>query len=47
MAHRDAVNVYRALPVTEAPDILQDMFRARSAVSRRLTRATAAGAAAL
>ena len=39
--------MYRALPVTAAPDTLHGMFRARSAVSGRLTRATAAGAAAV
>ena len=47
IARRDAVNVYRALHVTSAPSTLQAMFRPRSAVSERLTRATAAGAAVL
>ena len=45
IARRDAVNVYRALHVTAAPSALQAMFRPRSAVSERLTRATASGAA--
>ena len=47
IARRDAVNVYRALHVTGAPETLQAMFHPRSAVSKRLTRATAAGAAVL
>ena len=47
VARRDAVNVYRALHVPSAPDSLRDMFRPRSAVSERLTRATAAGTAVL
>ena len=47
IAQRDAVNVYRALHVAASPETLQAMFRQRSAVSERLTRATAAGAAAL
>ena len=47
IARRDAVNVYRALHVTGAPETLQAMFHPRSAVSERLTRATAAGAAVL
>ena len=41
------MNVYRALHVPSAPDSLRAMFRQRSAVSERLTRATAAGAAVL
>ena len=47
VARRDAVNVHRALHVGGAPVALRDMIRPRSAVSERLTRATAAGAAAL
>ena len=47
IARRDAVNVYRALRVTAAPKSLQAMFRPRSAVSDRVTRATAAGTAVL
>ena len=47
IARRDAANVYRALHVTAAPSALQAMFRPRSAVSERLTRAAAAGAAVL
>ena len=44
---RDAMNVYRGLHVTDAPKALRDMFRPRSAVSGRSTRATAAGTAVL
>ena len=47
IARRDAANVYRALHDTAAPSALQAMFRPRSAVSERLTRAAAAGAAVL
>ena len=47
VARRDAVHVYRALHVAAAPESLRGMVRPRSAVSARLTRATAAGAAAL
>ena len=47
IARRDAVNVYRALHVAAAPGALRAMFRPRSAVSGRRTRATAAGAAVL
>ena len=47
VARRDAVNVHRALNVGAAPEALRDMMRPRSTVSGRLTRATAAGAAAL
>ena len=47
IARRDAVNVYRALHVAAAPEALRAMFRPRSAVSGRRTRATAAGAAVL
>ena len=47
VARRDAVHVYRALHVPSAPDSLRAMFRRRSAASKRLTRATAAGAAVL
>ena len=43
VVRRDAVNVYRGLHVTDAPKALRDMFRPRSAVSDRSTRATAAG----
>ena len=45
IARRDVVNVRRALYDSSAPDSLRDMFRLRSAVSERLTRATSAGAA--
>ena len=45
IARRDVVNVRRALHDSSAPDSLRDMFHLRSAVSERLTRATAAGAA--
>ena len=45
IAQRDAVNVNRALHVAAAPGALRAMFRPRSAVSERRTRATAAGAA--
>ena len=47
VARRDAENVYRALHDTAAPESLQAMFRPRSAVSERVTRATAAGTAVL
>lgn len=47
IARRDALNVYRGLRVTDAPKTLRDMFRPRSAVSARSTRATAAGSAVL
>ena len=47
VTRRDAVNVYRALHVTAAPVTLKTMFRPRSAVTERQTRATAAGAAVL
>ncbi|KAF0302007.1 hypothetical protein FJT64_002993 [Amphibalanus amphitrite] len=47
IAHRDAVNVQRALYAAGAPDSLRSMFRPRAAVSNRVTRATAAGAAVL
>ena len=47
IARRDAVNVFRALRDTAAPDSLRAMFRPRSAVSVRRTQAAAAGAAVL
>ena len=47
VARRDVVNVRRALRAAAAPASLQAMFRPRSAVTERLTRATAAGAAVL
>ena len=47
IARRDAVNVYRALHVTAAPVALRSLFRPRSTVSGRSTRATAAGVAVL
>ena len=47
VARRDAENVYRALCDSSAPDSLRAMFRPRSAVSERVTRATAAGTAVL
>ena len=47
VARRDAVNIYRALHVAAAPEALRGVVRPRSAVSARLTRATAAGVAAL
>ena len=47
IARRDAVNVFRALHVAAAPGALRTMFRPRSAVSERRTRAAAAGAAVL
>ena len=47
VVRRDALNVYRGLHETNAPQTLRDMFRPRSAVSTRTTRATAAGAAVL
>ncbi|XP_043214487.1 uncharacterized protein LOC122377933 [Amphibalanus amphitrite] len=47
IARRDAVNVQRALYAAGAPDSLRSMFRPRAAVSNRVTRATAAGAAVL
>ena len=47
IARRDAVNVHRALYTASAPDSLRVMFRPRAAVSGRVTRGTAAGAAVL
>ena len=46
-ARRDAMHMHRALHVIGAPETLQALFRPRSAVSRRLTRAAAAGTAVL
>ena len=47
VARRDAVNVCRALHDAAAPESLRAMMHPRSAVSTRLTRATAAGSAVL
>ena len=47
IAQHDVVNVKRAVHVAAAPGALQTMFRLRSAVSERRTRATVAGAAVL
>ena len=47
VTRRDALNVYRGLNVSGVPKTLGNMFRPRSAVSGRSTRATAAGTAVL
>ena len=47
IARCGAVNVYRALHVTGAPETLQATFHPRSTVSERLTRSTASGDAVL